>query len=96
MIRVLKQTPEGNSGLEILLDETICSGEILVDKQLLRKVGGINHYLQTKQKYELLIRIAFESPITFVEEKEREKEKEYVLLEDDEINKVQQDGWKTP
>lgn len=95
MIRVLKQTSEGSSGLEILLDETICSGEILVDKQLLRKVGGINHYLQAKQKYELLIRIAFESPITFVEEKEREKEKEYVLLKDDEINKVQQDGWKT-
>ena len=93
MVRILKQIPDGISGLELLLDETICNGHILIDKQLLMEAGGINHYLQAKQKYELLIRVAFKTPIAFVEEKAPDKE--YILLEDDEIVNVQENGWKT-
>ena len=63
MIRQLKQADNGISGLELLLDETICQGDILVEKSILIGAGGINPYLETKQKYELLVRLAFEKPI---------------------------------
>lgn len=94
MRRVLKQASDGISGLEILLDETICAGQILLDKQLLIEAGGINQYLPAKSKYELLIRVAWEKPVIFAEEKP-EPGKEYVLLEDDEPDVLLKYGWKT-
>ncbi len=93
MVRVLKQDVDGISGLDILLDETICEGQILVDRRLLIRAGGINQYLSAKKKYELLIRVAFETPVTFVDE-QAETGVEYVLL-DDEENTAEEDGWKT-
>lgn len=93
MRRVLKQASDGISGLGILLDETICAGQILIDKQLLIEAGGINEYLPAKRKYELLIRVAWEQPVIFAEEKP-EQEKEYVLLEDDESDVLLKYGWK--
>ena len=43
--------------------------------------GGINSYLPAKQKYELLIRMAMETPVCIAEGK-LDLEQQYVLLED--------------
>lgn len=59
MTKILKQTTSGGiSFLELLLDETLCSGSILIEKELAIAAGGINPYLNAKQKYDLLLRIA--------------------------------------
>ena len=58
MKRVLRQTAEGISFLELLLDETICEGDILIPKELILLAGGRNDRLPAKKKYELLLRIA--------------------------------------
>lgn len=94
MIRQLKQADNGISGLEFLLDETICQGDILVEKSILIGAGGINPYLETKQKYELLVRLAFEKPIV-LEDADGEKQEDYILLIDDEKEIAEQKGWKT-
>ena len=50
MTKILKQTTSGGiSFLELLLDETLCSGSILVEKELAIAAGGINPYLNAKQ-----------------------------------------------
>lgn len=58
MARLLKSTEEGIPFLDILLDETICAGEIWVPEELVRNAGGVNRKLRAKQKYELILRIA--------------------------------------
>ena len=58
MKRVLRQAAEGISFLELLLDETICEGDILIPKELILLAGGRNDRLPAKKKYELLLRIA--------------------------------------
>ena len=68
MKKVLKV--EGNQGftfLDILLDERICNGTIRIDKELVRKAGGLNKKLKAKQKYELLLRLAQESNLAIEE-----------------------------
>lgn len=42
MVRRLKSAQEGIPFLDILLDETICEGEILAPEELVRAAGGIN------------------------------------------------------
>lgn len=91
MARVLQSASEGISGLELLLDETLCEGPIWVEKEWLVHVGGINSYLPAKQKYELLIRMAMETPVCLSEE-ELDSEQRYILIEEDDNNK---DGWRT-
>ena len=94
MVRWLRQADEGISGLEILLDERICEGEIWIEKELLIEAGGINSYLQAKQKYELLIRLAFEKPIV-LEEAGAEFQEESVLLTEDTKEQIENYGWQT-
>lgn len=53
--------------MELLLDETLCQGEIHIPQELVRRAGGINKRLRAKQKYELVLRIAQEMPIAFEE-----------------------------
>lgn len=67
MVRILKQTDTGISFIELLLDETLCQGDILVSRELVCQVGGINKKLKAKQKYELILRIAQEKQISFEE-----------------------------
>lgn len=94
MARVLQAVPEGISGLELLLDETLCEGPVWVEKEWLIRVGGINLYLPAKQKYELLIRMAMETPVCIVEE-ELDSEHQYVLVDDDDITEKDKNGWQT-
>ena len=49
MVRRLKSAQEGIPFLDILLDETICEGEILAPEELVRAAGGINERLRAKQ-----------------------------------------------
>ena len=49
MIRRLRRAQEGIHFLDILLDETICEGKILVPEELVRDAGGINeNFRQSK------------------------------------------------
>ena len=50
MKRVLRQVAEGISFLELLLDETICEGDILIPKELIQLAGGRNDRLPAKKK----------------------------------------------
>lgn len=63
MARVLKHAKDGVTWLELLLDETICEGPIWIERAMVVQAGGVNAYLSAKKKYELLIRIAIESPV---------------------------------
>lgn len=94
MAKVLRQASDGITGLELLLDETICEGRILVEKELAVRQGGVNSYLKAKQKYELLIRIASAMPVLFLEE-EPDEQKEYLILDDDEESICNTYGWQT-
>lgn len=94
MIRRLRQMDSGISGLKLLLDETICQGNIFVEKELLTQAGGLNLYLEAKQKYEFLVRLAFEKPIVF-EEIEEKMPQDCILLTDDDKEIAEKHGWKT-
>lgn len=94
MARVLKQTEGGVTWLELLLDETICEGPVWIEKEMAVRAGGVNAYLSAKQKYELLIRIAAETPVAFVDEKS-DPDIKYIRFDDDEKNSGTDDGWKT-
>lgn len=93
MARVLKQTEGGVIWLELLLDETICEGPVWIEKEMAVRAGGVNAYLSAKQKYELLIRIAAEQPVAFMDEK-LDPDIKYIRL-DDEKNSSVDDGWRT-
>lgn len=94
MARVLKQTEGGVTWLELLLDETICEEPVWIEKEMAVRAGGVNAYLSAKQKYELLIRIAAETPVAFVDEKS-DPDIKYIRFDDDEKNSGTDDGWKT-
>lgn len=94
MARVLKQTEGGVTWLELLLDETICEGPVWIEKEMAVRAGGVNAYLSAKQKYELLIRIAAEQPVAFMDEK-LDPDIKYIRFNDDEKNSSGEDGWKT-
>ena len=93
MARVLKQTERGVTWLELLLDETICEGPVWIEQEMAVRAGGVNAYLSAKQKYELLIRIAAEQPVAFMDEK-LDPDIKYIRL-DDEKNSSVDDGWRT-
>lgn len=93
MTKILKQTPSGRiSFFDLLLDETLCAGEIAVEKNLIIQAGGINSYLRSKQKYELLLRIAATGNIDFFETTELDSS--YIILEDDSAFTTET-GWQT-
>lgn len=93
MARILKQSAQGFSAMDILLDETICSGKVQIDKKLVIEAGGINDYLKAKQKYELIVRIAQKQPVVF--EESAELKNGYIELDDDPCDAVYDHGWKT-
>ena len=92
MKRVLRQVAEGISFLELLLDETICEGDILIPKELIQLAGGRNDRLPAKKKYELLLRIAQRTSFDLTEESSGDMGME--LLTDDTAEETA-DGWKT-
>ena len=92
MKRVLRQTAEGISFLELLLDETICEGDILIPKELILLAGGRNDRLPAKKKYELLLRIAQRTSFDLTEEPSGDMGME--LLTNDTAEETA-DGWKT-
>lgn len=92
MKRLLKQSATGISFIELLLDETLCNGEIYVDKELIRQAGGVNEGLPAKRKYECILRIAKEMPVVFVEDFVEEQADSFIMLDDDMHSKQ---GWKT-
>jgi hypothetical protein len=94
MARFLKQTANGIPFLELLLDETLCQGELWVPKKLIQQAGGINDRLQAKQKYELILRIAEKTEVEFAENPV-DKTEDMVLLADEEQNQVAEHGWQT-
>lgn len=93
MTRILKQAPEGISFLELLLNENLCAGTIKIEKELAIQVGGINTHLKGKQKYELLLRVAKNMPISFLEEEEV-PDSCYLSLDDDGTSAADL-GWQT-
>lgn len=93
MTRILKQTKEGISFLELLLNENLCAGTIKIEKELAIQVGGINTHLKRKQKYELLLRVAKNMPISFLEEEET-PDSCYLTLKDDDASSADF-GWQT-
>lgn len=58
MLKKLIDTDRTDSFLELLLNENLCDGQILVPEAWLREVGGFHTKLNAKKKYELLLRIA--------------------------------------
>lgn len=92
MAKVLKQALEGISFLELLLNENLCAGSVKIEKELALQVGGINSHLKAKQKYELLLRIAKDMPVTFIEKEEPNVC--YLTLEDDSPSAAVL-GWQT-
>lgn len=94
-MRILRKAEQGISFLDILLDETLCAGQIKMEKELVRTAGGVNHRLHAKRKYELILRIAAESPVVFEEPDEEGAYEGLLLFEDDENETVEQYGWQT-
>ena len=94
MARVLRQAAEGISALELLMDETLCAGPVLVEKKLIIRAGGVNERLKAKRIYELLIRIAQEMPI-FLNEEKAEQTDNYILLQEQSTEDTPKCGWKT-
>jgi len=92
MARRLIQAENGISFMELLLDETICRGEIWIPQKLVSNAGGVNMKLDAKHKYELLLRIACETNFVFEEQTEESAQSEAILLGDD--NEMGE-GWKT-
>lgn len=87
---------------EILLNESLVQGEIWVERQALCTAGGMNDQLISKRNYELLLRIAKQFSVLYVnEEKKKEylqEEKNWKRLEPDEYfeeNSPDLDAWKT-
>ncbi len=81
-MRVLKHDPLGIHFMEILLDETICQGTIAIPKDLALAAGGYNSRLKAKQKYELILRIALKSPVSFIEIEMEEDLNQFIILKD--------------
>ena len=69
--------------MDLLLDETICAGTVAVPREMVRLAGGVNKRLGAKQKYELLLRIAAETPVEFAETGEDACGQENMMVFDD-------------
>lgn len=80
MLSKLIESQEKDTFFNLLLDENLCAGEVYVPKQWIWEAGGINYKLNTKQKYELLLRIAEKHGFA-VEQTEKIISDDYVMLE---------------
>ena len=81
MLKRLTDTDRKDSFLELLLDETLCAGKILVPETWVREAGGFNPKLNAKKKYELLLRIAEKHGFAMEEMEYTQQEDEIVLDE---------------
>lgn len=82
--------------MDLLLDETICAGTVAVPREMVRLAGGVNKRLGAKQKYELLLRIAAETPVEFAETGEDACGQENMMVFDDvETPENAGMGWRT-
>lgn len=81
--------------MELLLDETICRGTIVIPTELSERVGGINPRLKAKQKYEPLLRIANETEVGFEEIQEESCAEPVIVLEEGEAEQEVTYGWQT-
>lgn len=82
--------------MNLLLDETICAGTVAVPREMVRLAGGVNKRLGAKQKYELLLRIAAETPVELEETDEDACGQENMLVFDDaEEPENSGCGWRT-
>lgn len=97
-MRKIVETGEGGlSFLELLLDETLCAGKVCIPGDLVKQAGGINPVLKAGEKYELLLRIAEKTHISFrtVTENEPVNSDKYVVFEDDDPRMKACYGWET-
>lgn len=93
-MRKLRKAEQGGIPfLEILLDDTWCQGTVAIPEELIRSAGGLNKKLVGKQTYELVLRIAEKSGITF-EDIEENVGEQLVILEDKQETDTLY-GWKT-
>ena len=82
--------------MDLLLDETICAGTVAVPREMACLAGGVNKRLGAKQKYELLLRIAAETPVEFAETGEDACGQENMMVFDDvETPENAGMGWRT-
>lgn len=93
-MKILIQDPYGMKFMEILLDETICQGAIAIPKELAFVAGGYNQRLKAKQKYELILRIAARSPISFIETEIYEDLDQYIILQDHASDEDENANWQ--
>lgn len=94
-MRILKQGLGGNTFLELLMDETICQGELWIASNWIREAGGINDRLPAKRKYELVLRLAWNMPVEFEETEEESVDKTGLIRLQDEPEENTKYGWKT-
>lgn len=94
MKKIVTIAEEGISLLDLLLDETLCEGEILIPADLVRVAGGENRRLQAKKKYELLLRIAQKGAICLEEVRSTECG-QAIEFTDDDPQSAEQYGWRT-
>ena len=78
--------------MDLLLDETICAGTVAVPREMVRLAGGVNKRLGAKQKYELLLRIAAETPVELAETDEDACGQENMMVFDD-VEKPENNVW---
>lgn len=83
MIKTVKKSQNSNWFMDLLLDETICAGTVAVPREMVRLAGGVNKRLGAKQKYELLLRIAAETPVELEETDEDACGQENMMVFDD-------------
>ena len=91
----IKTRAGGIHFLDILLDETICEGKILVPEELVRDAGESMKNFEQSKKYELLLRIAQQSPIVLEEISGKESSDGYVILGADEADCSAEQGCVT-
>lgn len=96
MIKTVKKSQNSNWFMDLLLDETICAGTVAVPREMVRLAGGVNKRLGAKQKYELLLRIAAETPVELEETDEDACGQENMMVFDD-AEKPENTGlgWRT-
>lgn len=94
-MKILKKVPIGIPFMEILLNEMVCQGTLAIPLQLVKQAGGVNRRLKAKQKYELILRIAKESSVLFIEGQVDEQKENYIFFFDNESEKSVSYEWQT-
>lgn len=83
MKKVIETQTTGIDAIELLMDETLCEGRIVIPKMMVKQAGGVNQKLKAGKKYELMMRIAEMFPIELIETNENAVADNSIILEDD-------------